>query len=147
MFVYENENSLNLTLTGNKPVETPDVVIKGYENGASLTVNGAEIVSVADAKEFEGKAKTFVYQKDNKLVVTFRGIAGMADPEVTIDETAANTYAVVVNGEAVTIVIDGDTVTATKDTTEVEEPVAPAKEEELTETPVDEDEPEEVVEE
>ena len=103
MFVYEKDNSLNLTFTGSIPVENPDVVIKGYEDGATLTVNGT--VFGKGSKEFEGKAKTFVYQKDNKLMITFRGIAGMSDPEVTIDDLGNDNYEVVVDGEPITLVI------------------------------------------
>lgn len=103
MFVYERNNSLNLTFTGNIPVENPDVVVKGYEDGATLTVNGT--VFGKGSKEFEGKAKTFVYQKDNKLIITFRGIAGMSDPEVIIDDLGNDNYEVVVDGEATTLAI------------------------------------------
>ena len=103
MFVYEKDNSLNLTFTGSIPVENPDVVIKGYEDGATLTVN--DTVFGKGSKEFEGKAKTFVYQKDNKLMITFRGIAGMSDPEVTIDDLGNDNYEVVVDGEPITLVI------------------------------------------
>ena len=103
MFVYEKDNSLNLTFTGSIPVENPDVVIKGYEDGATLTVNST--VFGKGSKEFEGKAKTFVYQKDNKLMITFRGLAGMSDPEVTIDDLGNDNYEVVVDGEPITLVI------------------------------------------
>ena len=103
MFVYERDNSLNLTFTGNTPVENPDVVIKGYEDGATLTVNGT--VFGKGSKEFEGKAKTLVYQRDKKLMITFRGVAGMTDPEVTIDELNDDNYAVVVDGEVTTLAI------------------------------------------
>lgn len=147
MFVYERDNSLNLTFKGSIPVENPDVVIKGYEDGATLTVN--DTVFGKGSKEFEGKAKTFVYQKDNKLMITFRGIAGMSDPEVTIDDLGNDNYEVVVDGEATTLVIAEGKVEITTDVdveeTEVEEPIvepeAPAEPE------VIEEESEEVVEE
>ena len=103
MFVYEKDNSLNLTFEGSIPVKNPDVVIKGYQDGATLTVNGT--VFGKGSKEFEGKAKTFVYQKDNKLMITFRGIAGMSDPEVTIDDLGNDNYEVVVDGEPITLAI------------------------------------------
>ena len=147
MFVYEKGNSLNLTFKGSIPVENPEVVIKGFENGASLTVNSAEVVSVADAKEFEGKAKTFVYQKDGKLMITFRGVAGMEAPEVTLDETVPGTVVAVVNGTSVTMTYTADSVVI--EGAAVEEPVTPVqetiKEEEPEVTP--DEEPEEVVEE
>ena len=147
MFIYENGNSLNLTFEGNIPVENPDVVIKAYEDGATSTVNGT--VFAKGSKEFEGKAKTLVYQRDNKLVITFRGVEGMNDPEVTIDALGNNNYAVVVDGEATTLAIKEGKVEITTDVdveeTKVEEPVvepeAPADPE------VIEEEPEEVVEE
>lgn len=125
MFVYEKDNSLNLTFTGSIPVENPDVVIKGYEDGATLTVNGT--VFGKGSKEFEGKAKTFVYQKDNKLMITFRGIAGMSDPEVTIDDLGNDNYEVVVDGEPITLVIKENKVELTTkvdvEKNKIEEPV------------------------
>lgn len=147
MFVYERDNSLNLTFEGNIPVENPDVVIKGYEDGATLTVNGT--VFGKGSKEFEGKAKTLVYQRDNKLVITFRGIAGMNDPEVTVDDLGDNNYAIVVDGEATTLVIKDGKVEITEyvdvENTKVEEPVV---EPEVPADPeVIEEKPEEVVEE
>lgn len=125
MFVYEKDNSLNLTFTGSIPVKNPDVVIKGYQDGATLTVNGT--VFGKGSKEFEGKAKTFVYQKDNKLMITFRGIAGMSDPEVTIDDLGNDNYEVVVDGEPVTLVIKENKVEITTkvdvEKNKIEEPV------------------------
>ena len=125
MFVYEKDNSLNLTFTGSIPVENPDVVIKGYEDGATLTVNGT--VFGKGSKEFEGKAKTFVYQKDNKLMITFRGIAGMSDPEVTIDDLGNDNYEVVVDGESATLAIKENKVEITTkvdvEKNKIEEPV------------------------
>ena len=144
MFVYENGNSLNLTFKGSVPVENPEVVIKGYEDGATLTVNGT--VFGKGTKEFEGKAKTFVYQKDKKLMITFKGIAGMSDPEVTIDDLGDDNYEVVVDGEATTLVIKEDKVEITTDAdveeTEIEEPVV---ETEVPAEPVVVDETEEEV--
>ena len=120
MFVYERENSLNLTFKGSLPVENPDVVIKGFKDGATLTVNGTTYGS--GSEEFEGKAQTLVYQKDGKLVITFRGIAGMSDPEITIDEDKQNDcYTVVVNGESVTLSIVDDRILVVAE--EVHEPV------------------------
>ena len=147
MFIYENGNSLNLTFTGNTPVENPDVVIKGYEDGATLTVN--DTVFGKGSKEFEGKAKTLVYQKDNKLVITFRGVDGMNEPEVTIDDLGDNNYAIVVDGEATTLAIKDGKVEITEEVdveaTKVEEPVV--EPEVPAEPEVIEEEPEEVVEE
>ena len=142
MFVYEKDNSLNLTFTGSIPVENPDVVIKGYKDGATLTVN--DTVFGKGSKEFEGKAKTFVYQKDNKLMITFRGIAGMSDPEVTIDDLGNDNYEVVVDGEPVTLVIKENKVelTTEEDVKEnkIEDPVV---ESEVPTEPVVVDETEE----
>ena len=138
MFVYEKGNSLNLTFKGNIPVENPEVIIKGYKNGAYLTVNGTEVVSVADAVEFENKAKTLVYQNADKLMITFRGFEGMTDPEVVLDETTKGVIDAVVNGTAVTITYTDDNVsvgdsaeTDVEETPEVEEDVT----DEETETP------------
>ena len=147
MFIYENDNSLNLTFEGNIPVENPDVVIKGYEDGATLTVNGT--VFGKGSKEFEGKAKTLVYQKDKKLMITFRGVAGMNSPEVTIDDLGNDIYEVVVDGEATTLAIKEGKVEITTEVdveeTKIEDPVV---EPEVTAEPeVIEEEPTEVVEE
>ena len=147
MFIYENGNSLNLTFEGNIPVENPDVVIKGYEDGATLTVNGT--VFGKGSKEFEGKAKTLVYQRDNKLVITFRGVEGMNDPEVTIDALSDNNYAVVVDGQSTILtIVNGKVEVSTEEDveeTKVEEPVV--EPEVPAEPEVIEEEPEEVVEE
>ena len=141
MFIYENGNSLNLTFEGNIPVENPDVVIKGYEDGATLTVNGT--VFGKGSKEFEGKAKTLVYQKDKKLMITFRGVAGMNSPEVTIDDLGNDIYEVVVDGESTTLAIKEGKVEITTEVdveeTKIEDPVV--------EPEVIEEEPTEVVEE
>lgn len=103
MFVYETNNSLNVTFKGNATVENPEVVIKGFENGATLIVNGEEVVSVADAKEFENSAQTFVFEKGNKLAITFKGVAGMETPDVTLDETEPGVVNVEVNGTPVVL--------------------------------------------
>ena len=108
MFIYENGNSLNLTLTGNKPVETPDVVIKGYQEGASVIV-GSTVYGVKQGTEYPTKASTLVYQKDGKLAITFRGIKGMNDPEVIIDEIGG-CYSLVVSGEELKLNIVDNTV-------------------------------------
>lgn len=141
MFVYEKGNSLNLTFKGSTPVENPEVIIKGYENGASLTVNGTEVVSVTNAVEFEGKAKTFVFQKAGKLMITFKGIEGMSNPEVTIDETTDGVYEAVVNGTNVTLTLTEDKVSVGVQGT-IEPPVV-EDEESSFEDPVIPDEPEE----
>lgn len=141
MFIYENGNSLNLTFKGSIPVKTPDLVIEGFMNGAKLTVGNTTIGAGTEA--FEGKAKTLVYQKDGKLIVTFRGIAGMDKPEVVIDAVDDNKYSVTVDGQQVTLVVETDTITV-EGTNTVEEPV---KEPEVTEPTESEEDPEEVVEE
>lgn len=126
MFIYENDNSLNLTFKGKAPVENPEVVIKGYTDGASLTVNG-KTYGVKEGTEFEGNAKTFAYQKDGKLLITFRGLAGMTDPEVTIDEIENDVFAIIVSGESVTLsVVDGNIIPVAEEVTQedtTEEPV------------------------
>ena len=149
MFVYENGNTLNLTFKGQLPVENPEVVIKGFEDGATLTVNGT--VYGSGSKEFDKKANTLVYQRDNKLAITFHGVKGMSTPDVTLDEVSDDVIDAVVNGVAVKLTFTESGVTA-EDVAqpinvvepEVEEPV---KEEEPEVVPEDEEEPEEVVEE
>ena len=57
MFIYENGNSLNLTFEGSIPVENPDIVIKGYEDGTfkpEQTVTRAE-VAVMISRAMEAK--------------------------------------------------------------------------------------------
>ena len=140
MFVYENGNSLNLTFKGNMPVTDPEVVIKGYKNGATLTVNGT-VYGNGD-EEFEGKAKTLVYQKDGKLAITFNGVDGIDTPEVTIDEIGNEVYAVVVSGESVTLsIVEGKVIPVAEETKEEEEEITPVVE------PVKEEEPEVIPEE
>jgi hypothetical protein len=135
MFVYEKGNSLNLTFKGSIPVDNPEVVIKGYEDGATLTVNGT--VYGNGAKEFKGRAKTFVFQKDNKLMITFKGIAGIKNPEVTFDETEKGVVNAVVCGTSVTINYTDEEVTVGEQIAESSE----IEEEPQVETPVEEDVP------
>ena len=126
MFIYEKGNSLNLTLESNIPVENPEVVITGYEDGATLTVNGS--VFGNGSKEFSGKAKTFVYQKSGKLFITFHGIAGMSNPEVTIDDLGDNNYEVVVDGKSVTLTIaEGKVEFSTEENVEEPQVEVPSK--------------------
>lgn len=122
MFIYEVGNSLNLTFKGSVPVTDPEIVLKGYQNGVSLTVNGEELVSVADAVEFEQKAKTLVYQKSGKLFITFHGITGMSNPEVEIDELENGLYSVVIGENRLTLSITDTDVSVVSDTATVEEP-------------------------
>lgn len=149
MFIYEKGNTINISLTGSKPVETPDVVINGYTDGATLTVGSS--VYGKGSKVFDCKAKTLVYQKDEKLMITFRGIEGMTDPEITVDEIEDNVFDVVVCGEAVRLSIVDDEVVV-GESTKTDEEVTPVKEEpevqdEVLEGDVVEEQPEEVVEE
>lgn len=143
MFIYEKGNSLNLTFEGSIPVENPDVVIKGYEDGATLTVN--DTIFGSGSKEFEGKANTLVYQKDNKLVITFRGVAGMNEPDVTIDDLGNSSYEVVVSGVSTILTIVDNRVEISTEETHIEEPVVES--EKPSEPEIIEEEPEEVVEE
>ena len=148
MFVYEKGNSLNITFKGSIPVENPELVVKGYEDGATLTVNGT--VYGNGSKEFEGRAKTFVFQKDGKLMITFKGVAGIENPDVTVDETSDG-IVVDIDGTAVTLEYTADGVAVKGEAAPViEEPVTPAKpaKEEEPEVTVEEDEePDEVTEE
>lgn len=149
MFIYESDNSLNLTFKGSIPVDNPDIIIKGYKDGATLTVNNT--VFGKGNEEFEGRAKTLVYQKDGKLVITFRGIEGMLNPEVTIDEIETNKYTAVVGDSSVTLSITDDKVTiddSESTQTEVEGPASnePTVTEDENPTVEPEDEPEETIE-
>lgn len=104
MFVYEGKDSLNIALTSNVPVATPDIVVKGYKNGAAVIV-GDNIYGVKSGEEFERAPKTLVYQKDNKLAITFNGVLGMSAPDVTVDELEPGLFALEASGEAVTLSI------------------------------------------
>ena len=151
MFVYEKGNSLNLTFKGSLPVDNPEVVIKGYKNGAALIVNGTTY-GVENGEEFEGKAPTFAFERDGNLLVTFRGIAGMNNPEVVLNEDTKGTVDVVVSGVSVTVKYTEDSVYVenTTDTTNNMEPsdvpeneTPEVVEEEIIETEdEDEEEPE-----
>lgn len=121
MFLYEQGNSLNLTFKGNIPVENPEVVIKGYKDGATVTVNGTTYGT--GSEEFEAKAKTFVYQKNGKLMITFRGIDGMSDPEVIVDELDNNVFDISVMSESVTLTVEEDSIsTANSSSNEEQQP-------------------------
>lgn len=122
MFIYENGNSLNLTFEGSMPVQNPEVVIKGFVNGATVEVNGAEVISVNSPEEFENKARLFVFQREGKLMITFNGVSGIDSPEVTIDEIEDNTYTVTANGESVTLVVADNAVTVQDAATEPSDP-------------------------
>ena len=147
MFIYENGNSLNLTLVSNKPVENPDVVIKGYKNGAAVVV-GEVVYGVKNGEEFDGKANLLVYEKDDKLAITFNGPCGIDSPEVTINSIGDDKYELVINNEdAVTLAIVGNIVepvtkgygrrhNPVKEEPAKEEPT-PVVEEPVVETPVE----------
>ena len=116
MFVYEQGNSLNITLKGSIPVENPDISIKGYKDGAILTVNGVNYGTASE--EFEGRAKTFVYQKDGKLMITFKGIEGMSSPDVILDETSDGVVNAVVGSTSLVINYSNDVFSVEGTTTE-----------------------------
>lgn len=145
MFVYENGNSLNVTFKGNRPVDNPEVIVKGYVDGATLTVNGT--VYGIGSEEFENKAKTFVFQKDGKLNITFKGNEGIENPEVTLDETSVGVVTAVVCGKTITLNYDaeGVTVVGSEEPTSVE-PEVPAQEPAVEPEVEDEDIPQEEVE-
>lgn len=134
MFVYEKGNTLNLTFKGNLPVDNPEVVIKGYEDGATLTVDGT--VYGTGTKEFEGKAKTLVYQKDDKLAITFKGISGINNPEITIDEIGDDVFAVAVGEDHVTLSVVDDTIIPVTEVTQTVEDV-PSVSEPVVEPDID----------
>jgi hypothetical protein len=157
MFVYETKNSLNLVFNGYVPVSTPDVEIRGYKNGAALLVKGSPVIDIESPEYFEGKAKTLAYQKDGKLYVTFQGIPGMQDPEVSLDESVKGTVEVVVNGTTATLkyndaddsvtVVPVETPTPTNDAPVTPEVVTPSEPETIPEEENELENPEEVIEE
>ena len=148
MFLYEDRNSLLLTFKDNKPVEDPEVIIRGYKNGAALIVNGEELVSVPNPEEFEDRSNTFVFQRDNELMITFRGALGTSDPEVTIDALEDDNYKLYVNGEAVTLHLVDGTVEVVNTVIEPKEDNTSVTDEPIEdEGPVKDEEPNEVVEE
>lgn len=132
MFVYESGNSLNLTFKGSIPVETPDVVIKGYKDGATVTIAGTTYGTASE--EFEGKASTLVFQSAGKLMITFKGISGMETPDVTLDEVSAGVVNVTV-GDTSIVVEYTDSSVSVKESAPAEE--EPAKTEEPKTEPED----------
>lgn len=145
MFVYQKGNAINIALKATAPVDNPDVIIKGYNNGAALTVNGNDVITVEDAEEFNGSV--YAFQRDNKLNITFHGVKGMNNPEITLDEETLGTIDAVINGTSVTITYDADgfnvanAVAVVNDATETQD-VTPVEEPTNTEV-VEEDTPEE----
>ena len=137
MFLFEKDGSLNLTLKGNYPVENPDVIIKGYTTGAALIVNGTTY-GVKDGEELGRKAKLFVYQKDDKLALTFRGIEGMNNPELTFDQISDSVTSVIVNGDSLLLDITSDKIEVTTSS-------APSGETQQPEINEDEPEDDEVI--
>ena len=74
----------------------------------------------------------FAYQKGGKLAITFHGIDGMSNPEVTLDEVTPGVVDMVVNGEAVVLnYTDSEVSVGEKSDDVVEEP------EQEPETPVE----------
>ena len=101
MFIYENNNTINLALSSSKPVTNPDLVIKGFQDGVKVTVDNVSYGK--GSVEFTKKAPLIVYQKDNKLAITFKGVVGMDDPEVTIDKLTDTSYSLVIDDVNVTL--------------------------------------------
>ena len=112
MFIYEKGNTINLTFSGLIPVENPEVVIEGFKNGAKVTVNGTSFGVTSKEEPFEGKAKTFVYQRDGKLMITFKGVEGMSDPDVVIDEVSDKCYSVTAGNTTKMFTVDNNSITA-----------------------------------
>ena len=133
MFVYEQGNTLNVTFKANHPVENPEVVIKGYKDGATISVNDTTYGS--GTEEFVKKSDILVYHKDNKLMITFKGIKGMSSPDIIIDEPSEGVADVTVGTEHIVINYNEDAFSveesSSKDTEEVEEPVEESKEPEV----------------
>ena len=144
MFVYEQKNAINVVFKGNKPVETPDFVIKGYKNGAAIIVNGDEVIAVQNAVEFDKPVSPIVFQRDNVLNITYQGIEGMKNPEVTINEIAEQEVEIVANGANVVLQYTEDGVVTAVPEAVTEEPEETP---ESKEEPVEEDIPEEATEE
>ena len=113
MFVYVNETNatLNVAFNTNVPVESPEVVIQGFKNGAKVMVNGAVAIDVANAEAFETARRPFVYQRDNKLNITFKAAAPVETPEVTIDAISEDKAEIVANGNSIRVTYTDNGVT------------------------------------
>lgn len=152
MFVYEKGNTLNVVFNENRPVETPDLVIKGYVNGVSISLDGQEVVSVENPVEFENKADLRVFEKNNVLNMTYHGVEGMNNPEVTLNEEELGKVVITANGKVITVSYDAnDVVLDNEEEPVVDNNIAPVEEpisgeEDVTEQTENEVEPEAVTE-
>lgn len=149
MFVYVDNKTatINVAFNAKAPVDSPEVVIQGFKNGAKVLVNGATAIDVANAEKFEIEKSPFIYQKNDKLNVTFQATAPVETPDVVIDSIADDKVSITANGTTirVTYTDEGATYEAPAATTRkgrkaattpvVEEPVVvdAVKEEPVTE--------------
>ena len=98
MYLYQKRDSLNLTLTENNPVETPDVSLVGYEDGVEILLDGTALNTV-EHKELKDAAQIVAFQKNEKLYITFKGAAGVSDPEIEIDEETRGNVSIKISGD------------------------------------------------
>ena len=105
MFVYVDDKAatINVAFNAKAPVENPEVVIQGFKNGAKVLVNGAVAIDVADAEKFDSIRRPFIYQKDDKLNVTFQATSPVEAPEVVIDSIADDKVSITANGNTIRV--------------------------------------------
>jgi hypothetical protein len=105
MFVYVDDKAatINVAFNAKAPVENPEVVIQGFKNGAKVLVNGAVAIDVADAEKFDSIRRPFIYQKDDKLNVTFQATSPVEAPEVVIDSIADDKVSITANGTTIRV--------------------------------------------
>jgi hypothetical protein len=113
MFVYVDDKAatINVAFDAKVPVENPEVVIQGFKNGAKVLVNGAVAVDVADAEKFDSIRRPFIYQKDDKLNVTFQATSPVEAPEVVIDSIADDKVSITANGTTIRVTYTDEGVT------------------------------------
>ena len=136
MFFYVDDKkaTLNVAFNTQIPVETPEVVIEGYKNGAKIIVNGVTAIDVENAEKFETIRRPFVYQKNDVLNVTFQDNMPVEAPEVTIDAIADDKVSITANGKNIRITYTNEGVT-------YEAPAATGRKSKKTPTPVEEPAP------
>lgn len=100
MFIYEKNNSLNITFKDNKPVVTPDVVMDVSDNN-TLTINDAEVTPMIAEEITQDTIYDTAQVIDSAVVVALNGNK-ISIPE---DTDGSGVYHVVEGGY---LTINGD---------------------------------------
>lgn len=124
MFVYVNENDVTLNVSfANDTEEMPsNVSIQGFKNGAKVLVNDKVVIDLADAVPFDVIRRPFIYQKNNKLNVTFQDDIPVESPEVIIDSISDSEVSVTANGTTIKLKYDKSGASIIEEETETPDP-------------------------